>query len=63
MAQTTMEITVMSYIFVTPEPMLVKISLTGMVPVYRPTTMDRMVPTPRTAKTLKPMRAPMRTTR
>ena len=63
MAATVIEITVMSYIEVTPFPMLVKISPTAMVPVATPAITEVTVPTIRTTKTFIPAIAPIRTRR
>ena len=56
-----MDITVMSYMEVTPAPMLVKISLTAIAPVATPAITEVTVPTISTTKTFIPTRAPTST--
>ena len=60
-AATVMEITVISYMEVTPPPMLVKISPTAIAPVATPAITEVTVPTIRTMKTLIPASAPTST--
>ena len=63
MAATMMEITVMSYILVTPSPIFWNISPRAKAPVPTPTMAASTVPTISTTKTLIPIKAPIRTTR
>ena len=60
---TRIEITVISYMEVTPFPMTLKISSGARTPVATPTIADSTVPPISTRKTLSPARAPTKTTR
>ena len=61
MQATSMEMTVMSYIPVTPSPMEEKMAEGVRLPVQSPTSTDRTVPVIRTTNTLTPARAATRT--
>ena len=60
---TMIEITVISYIPVTPSPTTLKISDNPMLPVATPTIRDNAIPLIRTTNTLIPASAPTNTTR
>ena len=63
MQATMMEITVMSYMEVTPVPITAKICVQAKAPEATPTIRLRMVPMMRMTNTFTPASAPARTTR